>query len=445
MPLSRRRFLGLSGAAAAGLALAPNLGRLNFQSYLDDDVITTRELYSQRLRDALGIRPVEFDEMPYTVDWDVFEQFSEKQYAFNRSDLGYVWAGWGASEKRAIEEKKPGFSVLDFSLANAASIIGFGMVSTGGSGAIQQWTNNPDPVRQTADSMVASLPSYWTNATADFREDVTPEDLTKIVKKAAYLYRASLVGIAPLNAETRKLGLYQEAEEVIPDDFKSVITMAIELDYDAVATGNRAAGAQAESNWGYNQMAVTMLPVALFLRYLGYEAIPHGNKGSTSIFWGIRSGLGELGRHGLLITPEYGPRVKLIKVFTDAELVPDKPIRFGVWEFCHNCNKCAEMCPPGAISYGPPAWEGPTESNEKGMYKFRIDPIECFEFWGQQGLDCSNCQAVCPYNKKRWWAHEVFRDVLGPLMGGSLGKSVDDALGYGKLKDPEEWWGVDYD
>ena len=47
----------------------------------------------------------------------------------------------------------------------------------------------------------------------------------------------------------------------------------------------------------------------------------------------IDAGLGELGRNGLLVTPKYGPRVRLAKILTNMPLVPDSPIRFGVTEF----------------------------------------------------------------------------------------------------------------
>jgi hypothetical protein len=88
---------------------------------------------------------------------------------------------------------------------------------------------------------------------------------------------------------------------------------------------------------GYSRMAVTSGSLAEFLRALGYIGIPSGNDTALSVPYAIAAGLGEYSRMGLLITPEYGPRVRLAKVFTDAPLVPDRPIRFGVYEFCQKC------------------------------------------------------------------------------------------------------------
>ena len=110
--------------------------------------------------------------------------------------------------------------------------------------------------------------------------------------------------------------------------------------------------------FGYSKIAITTGSVAEFLRSLGYIGIPCGNDTALSMPYAIMAGLGEYSRMELLITPEYGPRVRLLKVFTDAPLVPDKPIRFGVYEFCLKCKKCVEHCPVQAISYDEPTWEG---------------------------------------------------------------------------------------
>ena len=66
----------------------------------------------------------------------------------------------------------------------------------------------------------------------------------------------------------------------------------------------------------------------------------------------MQAGMGELGRNGLLITPEFGPRVRISKILTDLPLIPDSPIEFGVTEFCDVCMKCADLCPSRSISLG---------------------------------------------------------------------------------------------
>lgn len=62
-----------------------------------------------------------------------------------------------------------------------------------------------------------------------------------------------------------------------------------------------------------------------------------------------QAGLGEVGFNHLLLTPEYGPKVRLTAVITDAPLPPDRKLED---QLCPgvSCNLCAEACPVGAIS-----------------------------------------------------------------------------------------------
>jgi epoxyqueuosine reductase QueG len=57
------------------------------------------------------------------------------------------------------------------------------------------------------------------------------------------------------------------------------------------------------------------------------------------------AGLGWRGRNNLLITPEFGSRIRLVSILTDMELSADSPISGD----CGRCRKCLEVCPAGAI------------------------------------------------------------------------------------------------
>jgi ferredoxin len=50
----------------------------------------------------------------------------------------------------------------------------------------------------------------------------------------------------------------------------------------------------------------------------------------------------------MLLTPEYGPRIMLASVITDAPLEPDGAVLVG--KVCTKCNACVEECPAAAIS-----------------------------------------------------------------------------------------------
>jgi epoxyqueuosine reductase len=57
------------------------------------------------------------------------------------------------------------------------------------------------------------------------------------------------------------------------------------------------------------------------------------------------AGLGWIGKNGLLISPDYGPRLSLVTVLTDAPLAPDPPMEHSL---CGDCTLCVQYCPSRA-------------------------------------------------------------------------------------------------
>ena len=180
--------------------------------------------------------------------------------------------------------------------------------------------------------------------------------------------------------------------------------------------------------------------VAQFITNLGFHAIASLNDTGMSIPMAIQAGLGEYGRHGLLITPKYGPNVRIAKVFTDLPLQVDQPINFGVKEFCQNCKKCAISCPPRAIPKEDPQSEPPNFSSLKGITKWTVNAEKCFKFWVGMNTDCAICIRVCPYNKDytKWWNRIGIRLANGPMRKIMLW--LDNKIGFGKRIISSEWW-----
>ena len=181
--------------------------------------------------------------------------------------------------------------------------------------------------------------------------------------------------------------------------------------------------------------------LAHHIRGLGFKAIACGNDTACSIPIAIDAGLGELARNGLMITPEFGPRVRLAKVITDMPLVADKPIEFGVWDFCLMCEKCADKCPSKSIPYGRPTDKPNNKSNRHGLMRWPVNAETCLAFWTKNGTDCSNCIRSCPFNKPTGWLHDTVRwGIRNTPWLNTLFLWGDDLFGYGRKANSDKFW-----
>ena len=180
-----------------------------------------------------------------------------------------------------------------------------------------------------------------------------PGAMSETVKETAAMFGADLVGVCELDRRwVYARDMDGRVVEISPS-FTHAVVMAVAMDPAAIAESPGYLAASA-TGVGYSRMAFVIACLAEFIRNLGYAAIPMGNDTALSIPLAIDAGLGQLGRNGLLITPQFGPRVRISKVFTNLPLVPDEPIDIGVEAMCRVCNKCASSCPGRAISHPDP-------------------------------------------------------------------------------------------
>jgi epoxyqueuosine reductase len=108
------------------------------------------------------------------------------------------------------------------------------------------------------------------------------------------------------------------------------------------------------------------------------------------------AGLGVIGKNNLLVTPEYGTRVRLRGIFIEAELEPTGPIDFDP---CNGCDMpCHRVCPREAFRSG---------SFERALCKMENDKrdAEAEMLDGSiMGIDepsmvskpCRFCELACP-------------------------------------------------
>lgn len=268
-----------------------------------------------------------------------------------------------------------------------------------------------------------------------------PEKITRMIKKVAKYFGASLVGICELDRRWIYSHTGGGKVQEIPEEYRYAIVMAFEEEFDLVKYYPTYIASAAVS-MGYSRMAIANNYLTYFIQGLGFKAIDcTTNDVAASIPLAMLAGLGDIGRNGLLITPQFGPRVRLSKVFTDLPLKVDSPIDFGVTEFCMKCNKCYYACPSRSIMLGGRTSEPNNISNIAGTLKWPINAETCRAYWGRMNKPCNVCFASCPYNKPYTWPHRTtlwFTDNM--RWADSFYVWMDDLFGYGKSKKADDFW-----
>jgi ferredoxin len=234
----------------------------------------------------------------------------------------------------------------------------------------------------------------------------SPEEFTRRIKGFARYLGADLVGTTKLNPAYiyshigRSQGPWGAPIQL---HHHNAIAVAVEMDHPMIRHAPDSA-TMTETAFKYFEAAKIAMAVARYIHFLGYEARAHVD-GNYRVMCGpiaVDAGLGELGRSGLVITPEFGARVRLAVITTNLPLIHDKPIVFGVQDFCTFCRKCAANCPSGAI-------KSDEKEVYKGVEKWQSNQESCYRFWRIQGSDCSVCIRVCPYSHPDTPLHNMVR------------------------------------
>jgi epoxyqueuosine reductase len=160
----------------------------------------------------------------------------------------------------------------------------------------------------------------------------------------------------------------------------------------------------------YSRGTRSSYALANWIRSQGYHADPYPGPMAGALLLvppAIAGGLGELGKHGSLISPRFGAGVRLAGVTTDMPLVSTGPVQFGADEFCATCQICTNACPPGAIS--------PQKQMVRGVERWYVNFDQCIPYFSE-AASCGICIAECP------WTRPSIRPKLLTTMDRRSGK-----------------------
>jgi len=184
---------------------------------------------------------------------------------------------------------------------------------------------------------------------------------------------------------------YERLKEVPSDETNGVGVVDVG---DQYARGTRSSYALA--NW---------------IRSQGYTAKPYPGPSADALVLippAIASGLGELGKHGSLISRRFGSGLRLAGVTTNMPLVATAPVRFGADEFCSTCQVCTNACPPGAIHH--------QKQMVRGAERWYVDFDKCIPYFAE-AASCGICIAECP------WTRPDVRPKLLATMARRIGQT----------------------
>lgn len=238
---------------------------------------------------------------------------------------------------------------------------------------------------RTPSEWIALLKRQWntrrfTGEKAPTRTPVEdPAALTATIKELTKDLGAVMVGIAPLTDDM--------LTEELPIHLPYVISFGVEMDRESAlhAPSERSALTIQAEYRGTDRISAEL---ADHIRKMGWDA-QAAIHGFLQIPAAVEAGLGQLGKHGSMISKELGSMYRLGAVVTDLPLVLDGPEDIGVDDFCAICSVCTTNCPPHAIL--------DTKQMVRGRERWYVDFDTCIPYF-VENHGCGICIGVCPWS-----------------------------------------------
>lgn len=119
--------------------------------------------------------------------------------------------------------------------------------------------------------------------------------------------------------------------------------------------------------------------------YYNIEVLENNpNAAFSHVIAGYYAGVGSIGDSHNLITKEFGPRLRIVSILTDAPIPSDKMLKTNL---CIHCKKCLRSCPAKCFS-----------EDENRIYY--MDKVACTKYHiqikNEHHWPCGVCASVCP-------------------------------------------------
>ena len=222
-----------------------------------------------------------------------------------------------------------------------------------------------------------------------------------MLKETAIGLGVDFVGIADPSCYDNPDYQGRNPKDVMPD-VRSVIILGVSVPKGAFSTLPKGRAEYTNTLMaGTATLRVIAFRLAKIIERSGYAATIAPSEGSEFGYWyadrntlmadfsfkyaAYHAGIGNFGMNHLLLTKEFGPKVRMTAILTDAPLQPDEKgdLPF-VNDACKDCMKCIEVCPADAISA-----DGKIYRDRCAEYMFKV----------LGGLRCGMCIKVCPLDK----------------------------------------------
>lgn len=271
-----------------------------------------------------------------------------------------------------------------------------------------------------------------------------PQDpliLSRHIKAVGYFLKADVVGICQV-PEFAYYSHDREGNPIAPA-YRNAILVVMRKDW---LTMHASRGydwiGDAISFQAYQHLAIVAETLANYIRRLGWDASAQYGPSFVNRYSVLLppllllAGIGEVSRAGIILNPFLGLGYKAAAVLTHMPLAPDKPVDFGLQDFCRRCRICAENCPSKAIPMG-----------DKVMYNgyetWKLDTRRCasFNFTNRRGTMCNRCVKSCPWTRPPTWANNLVRALVTRWRLARVAAIRAAALlRTGQGHPEEQWW-----